>query len=156
MKSPVTDREYPVHSHLPTEPINHAYERGVDGIMSALADDFGLKTNGYGGREGRKALVEHVREKLGMEIDLPIPVGDQRARLIEALKPSFVVLAGDRNTDTHTHLVLEGYGNVHRKKPVMVQHHNLDEMQKLIDLQRKRIETLEDRIDKMAEHGGAS
>ena len=64
MKSETTLREYPVHSHLPSETISRAYEEGANDMMSALADEFGLVTNGYAGAHGRECLVEHIRAKL--------------------------------------------------------------------------------------------
>ena len=116
MKSESTGREYPGSLESNAHFVQRDYEAGVNDIMSALADDFGLETNGYSGAAGREALVEHVRAKLSREIDLPIPQGDGRGRLVEALKPFFLVLAGKRNTDEHTHLVLQAEGKPRRKE----------------------------------------
>ena len=97
------------------------------------------------GDMARKMVFDSVG-KGNMEIYLPIPVGKERAALIESLKPFFLVMGGNRNSPTHTHLILDVLKTEREYRPVIVGHHNLDEMVKLMNLQRERIDRLEDRI----------
>ena len=69
MKSETTLRERPEfpETYATWGAVRQAYDQGADDLMSCLADEFGLETNGYGGAAGREALVEHIRKKLAAD-----------------------------------------------------------------------------------------